>query len=69
MIRALLGLLHLGLATRFRVNGAYWKWRKETAFGADGTKWNGHAPSETQKRHAMMEYAAWSQRMRKHLKS
>lgn len=63
MFRALLGLLHLGLATRFRVGGSYWKWRKETAFGNDPAKW----PSAADRRHAMLEYAAWAQRMRRYL--
>lgn len=62
MLASLLGLLRLGLATRFRVNGAYWKWRKETAFGADPSKW----PSASARRHAMLEYAAWSWRMRRY---
>ena len=63
MLRSFLGLFHLGLATRFRVGGAYWKWRKETAFGNDPDKW----PSAADRRHAMLEYAAWAQRMRRFL--
>ncbi len=68
MIRSLLGLLRLGLSTRFRVNGAYWKWRKETAFGDADMKWGASAPTEAERRRAMLEYAAWAQRMRRHLK-
>ena len=68
MIRSLLGLLRLGLSTRFRVNGAYWKWRKETAFGVDESKWGASTPTEAERRRAMLEYAAWAQRMRRHLK-
>ncbi|MEI7876435.1 MAG: hypothetical protein DWI09_02150 [Planctomycetota bacterium] len=63
MITALLGLLRLGFATRLRVGGAYWKWRKETAFGSDPAKW----PSAAERRHAMLEYARWTQAMRRHL--
>ena len=62
-IQALTGLLQLGWSTRFRLGGAYWKWRKETAFGSDTSKW----PTSAERRHAMLEYARWSQRMRKHL--
>ena len=65
MIQSLLGLLRLGFATRFRVHGAYWAWRKETAFGADESKW----PSAGARRHAMLEYARWAWRMRKHVVS
>ena len=64
MIQSLLGLLSLGFATRFRVGGAYWKWRKETAFGVDESKW----PSAADRRHAMLDYARWAWRMRKHVK-
>jgi hypothetical protein len=63
MIQALIGLFRLGLSTRFRMGGSYWKWRKETAFGNDPSKW----PPAAERRHAMLEYARWSQRMRKHL--
>jgi hypothetical protein len=60
--QSLLGLLALGFATRFRVNGAYWSWRKETAFGVDESKW----PNAAARRHAMLDYARWAWRMRKH---
>jgi len=65
LLQSLLGLLWLGFATRFRVNGAYWSWRKETAFGLDESKW----PSPAARRHAMLEYARWAWRMRKHVVS
>ena len=64
VIQSLLGLLSLGLATRFRTRGAYWRWRMETAFGADESRW----PSAAERRHAMLEYARWSWRMRRHLR-
>ena len=63
MIASFLGLLRLGFATGFRLRGAYWTWREETAFGADRSKW----PSAAERRHAMLEYAAWAQRMRRYL--
>ena len=63
MLHAFLGLFRLGLSTRFRIGGSYWKWRKETAFGNDPAKW----PSEAARRHAMLEYAAWAHRMRRFL--
>jgi hypothetical protein len=63
LLRSLLGLVHLGFATRFRLKGPYWKWREETAFGSERSKW----PSAADRRHAMLEYAAWAQRMRRFL--
>ncbi|MSR41341.1 MAG: hypothetical protein EXS10_05495 [Phycisphaerales bacterium] len=60
---SLLGLLRLGIATRFRVGGRYWKWREETAFGSDRSKW----PSAKVRRHSMLEYARWAWQMRRHL--
>jgi hypothetical protein len=62
MIHSLLGLFHLGFATRFRVRGAYWSWRKDTAFGNDPAKW----PSAAERRHAMLDYARWAWRMRRY---
>lgn len=62
MIQSLLGLLALGFATGFRRKGAYWKWREETAFGNDRSKW----PSAAERRHAMLDYARWAWRMRRH---
>jgi hypothetical protein len=61
----LLGLVALGVATRFRLGGAYWKWRRETAFGNDPSKW----PPAAERRRAMLEYARWAWRMRAHVKS
>ncbi len=63
MLASLLGLLRLGFATRFRVGGAYWTWRKETAFGSDPSKW----PSASARRHAMLEYGKWAWSMRRRL--
>jgi hypothetical protein len=64
VIEGLLGLLRLGLSTQFRRGGAYWRWREETAFGADRARW----PSAAERWHAMLEYAAWARRMRRHLR-
>ncbi|RLS64307.1 MAG: hypothetical protein DWH97_08375 [Planctomycetota bacterium] len=61
MIQSLLGLFRLGLSTRFRVGGAYWSWREETAFGSDRSTW----PTARARRHAMFEYARWAWRMRR----
>jgi hypothetical protein len=36
----------------------------ETAFGADESRW----PPAGERRHAMLEYARWSWRMRRHLR-
>lgn len=64
VIDGFLGLIGLGLATGFRRRGAYWRWREETAFGAEPSRW----PSASARRRAMLEYAAWSWRMRRHLR-
>lgn len=55
---ALLALLRLGLATKFRLRGAYWQWRWETAWG------KGPNPSATARARAVLEYARWVARMR-----
>lgn len=51
-------LFRLGVQTRFRFNGRYWRWRHETAFG------NGE-PDPAAKRHAALDYGRWVHRMRK----
>jgi hypothetical protein len=60
VLRALWNLLILGWKTRFRVNGAYWAWRRETGFGTDAA----HMPNAAARRHAMLEYGAWVGQMR-----
>ena len=62
-IGAAWSLFRLGWQSRFRMRGAYWTWRNETAFG------NGSLPQPTpaEKRRAMWHYAAWVWRMRRHL--
>ena len=66
MIRAacdtLLGLIAVGVMlarTRFRTSGAYWSWRKSTAFG--------DAPPGgfVERLEALLAYARWVRRMRR----
>ncbi len=58
---ALIGFLRLAIATRFRLRGAYWTWRSETAFGSDPTK----QPGRMSMMRMAIEYAAWTTRMRR----
>lgn len=51
-------LLRLGLESKFRVRGKYWKWRKDTAFGHFLVK-------DGEKRRAMLEYGKWVAEMQK----
>jgi hypothetical protein len=60
LLRAVFALARLGVATRFRLGGAYWSWRRETAFGRDPSRW----PSASHRRKAMIEYADWVSQMR-----
>jgi hypothetical protein len=60
LLRAVFALARLGVATRFRLGGAYWSWRRETAFGRDASRW----PSAVHRRKAMIEYAEWVAQMR-----
>ncbi len=60
LLRAVIALARLGIATRFRLGGAYWSWRRETAFGRDVSRW----PSASHRREAMVEYAVWVAEMR-----
>jgi hypothetical protein len=50
-------LLRLGVVTRFRLRGRYWRWRHETAFGR-GT------PGRMSMVRAAIRYGAWAHRMR-----
>lgn len=59
-IEGLLGLLLLGLATRFRLRGPYWAWRTQTAF-PDGTPQGGRGELIR----SALEYGAWSWRTRR----
>lgn len=55
---ALLELIRLGWVTRFRLGGAYWRWREETAFGRG-------SPPRGARLAAVLGYAAWARRMRR----
>lgn len=61
LIPGVLGLLHLGFATRFRLRGPYWRWRLETALGADRAAW----PSRGERFRSILAYGAWARRIRK----
>lgn len=52
-------LFRLAALSRFRMRGAYWKWRMETAFGAGAPK------SRLAALRAMLEYGAWVYEMRR----
>lgn len=55
---AVLALLRLGVATRFRLGGRYWRWRDETAFGRG-------RPGGMARLAAVLGYGAWAARMRR----
>jgi hypothetical protein len=59
LIEGCLGLLSLGVATRFRLRGPYWAWRTQTAF-PQGTP----AGGKPQLIRLAIEYGAWSWRTR-----
>ncbi|MCE9619737.1 MAG: hypothetical protein K8R92_07485 [Planctomycetes bacterium] len=60
-IDALWQLARLGAILRFRFHGAYWKWRRETAFGAAAER----MPPRLARWRAVLEYGAWVGRMRR----
>jgi hypothetical protein len=60
-LRGLASLASMALATRFRLRGAYWSWRRETAFGSDPSRW----PAASARRRAIFEYARWVASMRR----
>lgn len=57
----LLGLALVVWSTRGRVNGRYWRWRRETALGTDAAAW----PAPRERRRAILAYGAWVWRMRR----
>jgi len=57
-------LFMLAAKSRFRMNNAYWKWRRETAFGSDPARW----PSRHERRKAMLAYGRWVHRMKRSMK-
>ncbi|MFM1889286.1 MAG: hypothetical protein RLZZ565_43 [Planctomycetota bacterium] len=54
-------LSSMAWATRLRMRGAYWAWRRETAFGSDPKRW----PDPAARRRAILEYARWVAAMRR----
>jgi hypothetical protein len=52
----------LGFRTGFRLSGPYWRWRRETAFGADASR----RPPWRQQIAAILEYGRWVYRMKRH---
>lgn len=54
-------LFLLGWKTRFRMRGAYWKWRKETAFGVDPAA----MPPRRERLRAVLDYGRWVYRMKR----
>ena len=60
-IGGLFELAMLALRTGFRFSGPYWRWRLETAFGADPAR----RPPRRQRLHAALEYGRWVWRMKR----
>ena len=61
LLDASFGLLRLGIATRFRLGSSYWRWRKQTAFGQNADA----VLSRRERWRMMIDYAAWTTRMRR----
>lgn len=51
-------LARLAVISRFRFRGAYWAWRRHTAFG------RGAPRSKLEVARAVVEYGVWMHRMR-----
>lgn len=60
LIEGVLGLATLGLATRFRLSGRYWDWRRHTAF-PHGSPQGGRGELVR----LALEYGAWAWRTRR----
>ena len=54
-------LLVLAIRSRFRMGGAYWRWRSETAFGADPAQ----RPPLPERFRQVIAYGRWVHRMKK----
>ncbi len=54
-------LFLLGFRTGFRFRGPYWRWRMETAFGADPTA----RPSRWRRFGAVLAYGRWVYRLKR----
>jgi hypothetical protein len=58
-IGAVYELARLGILTRFRFRGPYWRWRTHTAFG------RGYPGSRLELVRAVLAYGRWMRRMRR----
>lgn len=63
-LTAIYALFLLAIRSRFRLRGAYWRWREETAFGTDPTR---HPPFRERMR-MILEYGHWVHQMRKFMR-
>jgi hypothetical protein len=54
-------LARLLAASRFRLGGAYWRWRRETAFGSDPAR----RPPLRERVRQIVAYGVWVHRMRR----
>jgi hypothetical protein len=54
-------LFMLAARSGFRLRGAYWQWRYETAFGSDPAR----RPSRAQRLRAILAYGRWVYRMKR----
>ncbi|MHC4949063.1 MAG: hypothetical protein ACYTG1_12530 [Planctomycetota bacterium] len=54
-------LLMLAARSGFRLRSGYWRWRTETAFGADPAA----RPPRRERLRAILDYARWAYRMRR----
>ena len=54
-------LLLLAARSRFRMGGAYWRWRRETAFGTDPAR----RPPRRERLRAVLDYGRWVYRMKR----
>ncbi len=54
-------LLLLAARSRFRLRGAYWRWRAETAFGSDCET----RPPLIRRLGAVLDYGRWVYRMKR----
>lgn len=66
-IGGLFELARIGVASRLRGGEAYWKWRRDTAFGsqAASVKYGTKKLSAWQRAGAMMRFGAWVVRMKR----
>ncbi len=57
-------LLSMAARSRFRLGGAYWRWRRETAFGTDPAR----LPPWSQRVRQLLAYGRWVHQMKKGIK-